>query len=286
MIIRKIKIFIVVFVAMVVVVLGFRQYFQDSYSKLEGKLEDLKQTAQEIEQKVIAPPPLRSVKEHNDSVLGRSGVILWTNKQREQNGLLVLAENYKLNLSADAKVRDMFAKQYFEHVSPGGQSASNLAEDSGYDFLVIGENLALGNFKDDQDLVQEWMDSPGHRANILNNKYTEVGVAVGRGMFEGRMTWLAVQHFGRPAYLCPKPDPLLKQTLDSENIQLANLKMQLDTKKQELDNIQPKRGPEYNQKVDEYNALVNQYNRLLEQLKILTAQYNGQVNKYNLCLGN
>jgi len=103
------------------------------------------------------------------------GVIDNTNKQRALNGdLPVLKENFKLNFSAEKKLQDMFVKQYFEHNSPEGIGVGDLGLQAGYEYIIIGENLALGNFKDDASLVDAWMASPGHRANILNKKYTEI----------------------------------------------------------------------------------------------------------------
>src|SRR6185369_15716694 len=119
------------------------------------------------------------------------------------SGLPALKENALLDKAAKKKLDDMFAQQYFEHINPQGKGPSDLAKSVGYDYIAIGENLALGNFKNDAELVQAWMDSPGHRANILNKQYTEIGVAVGQGTYEGKKTWLAVQEFGRPTSSCP-----------------------------------------------------------------------------------
>jgi uncharacterized protein YkwD len=52
-----------------------------------------------------------------------------------------------------------------------------LAKKVNYEYVVVGENLAEGDFTSDADLVKGWMDSPGHRANILNTKYEEIGIA-------------------------------------------------------------------------------------------------------------
>ena len=126
-----------------------------------------------------------------------------------------LLENTKLDQSAELKAQDMLKNQYFAHTSPSGMAVGNLAEKVGYEFIAIGENLALGNFENDEALVQAWMDSPGHRANILNSRYQEIGVAVLKGVFEGRTTWLAVQHFGLPLSVCPSPQEGVKLTIDA-----------------------------------------------------------------------
>ena len=285
---KKILIIIIILAAAGLAGFWFRKDISVYYNKVDNQvadtLSDIAKITEEVKKEVITPPPLRASQNYSDSTLSRSGVINWTNTERSKNGLQALNENNRLNSSAQAKVNDMFTKQYFDHVSPSGRSVSDLADDTDYEYLIIGENLALGNFKDDNDLVQAWMNSPGHRANILNEKYRDIGVAVERGMYEGRMTWLAVQHFGRPASLCPKIDPILKQTLTEEDQKLDDMKTELNAEKQELENIRPKRGEVYNQKVEEYNALVEQYNNLLGIIKIITGEYNDQVNSYNNCI--
>ena len=105
----------------------------------------------------------------------------------------------------------MFEKEYFEHKSPSGIGASDIAHDVGYEFILVGENIALGNFDGDEALVQAWMDSPGHRANILNKRYTEIGIAAEKGLYQGKMMWLAVQIFARPMSLCQNPNQLTKK---------------------------------------------------------------------------
>src|SRR3989344_2386836 len=153
-----------------------------------------------VKKEIAAPPPLKAQKEAPTAeiILTADGVLSWTNKEREKAGLPDLAPNQKLTASALAKVRDMFKNQYFAHESPAGKGAGDLAEAEGYDFILIGENLALGNFEGDKALVEAWIASPVHRANILGSRYKEIGIAVGRGMFGGRETWLAVQHFALP----------------------------------------------------------------------------------------
>lgn len=122
-----------------------------------------------------------------------------TNNQRRANGLGPLAENSKLNQAADFKVRDMFARQYFDHYGPGQTSGiPELLERFNYQYVVAGENLALGDFRNANDLIMGWMASPGHRANLLNSAYREIGVATGYDVFQGRRMIIAVQIFGTP----------------------------------------------------------------------------------------
>jgi len=287
---RRFKILFLVFIFALIggLIFLFWDEFLSFYSKLPLKSPQLEKEItnliKEAEKQVSTPPPLRAEKEAPESYLTRAGVIQWTNSQRKKYGLPPLKENPRLNVSAELKVQDMFEKQYFAHYSPSGEGVKDLVEIAGYEYIAIGENLALGNFPNDETLVQGWMDSPGHRANILNPNYQEIGVAVQKGEFEGRTTWLAVQHFGRPLSACPQPDTVIKAQIDSNQTEIEKLQTSLATLEAEIRAMRPKRGSTYNQKAQEYNALVLQYNNLVNQTKALILDYNNQVNLFNQCV--
>jgi uncharacterized protein YkwD len=226
--------------------------------------------------------------------LTRAGVIADTNEQRAGNGNLPpLAENATLDEVATLRLQDMFAKQYFAHISPpdasgATSSAITVAQSLGYSYIALGENLALGNFVGDQGVVTAWMGSPGHRANILDTNYTQIGVAVGDGVFQGQKAWIAVQVFGRPASDCPAPDVSLKATIDAAQAQIATLGSQIQTDKVQIDAAQSEGATNttaYDQEVSAYNALVGQYNALNTQTQTEIAQYNMEANAYNKCIG-
>ena len=222
----------------------------------------------------------------DSSTLTRAGILVRTNAERAENGgLPPLAGDTVLDAIAIGRLEDMFAKQYFAHVAPDGGKAETVAKVVGYEFLALGENLALGNYEGDAGVVTAWMESPGHRANILNDGYTELGIAARKGMFEGHNTWIAVQIFARPASDCPAPDKTLKAEIDGEKDALAQMEAELNAKKSEMEAMHPKRGPAYNQKVDEYNALVEQYNALVTEIKSEVAEYNAEVGAFNACVG-
>lgn len=240
------------------------------------------------EKKITTPGPLKVIRDailgEKQSLLTKKGVIDLTNNERVAQGLSKLSENSKLDSSAEAKVDDMFANQYFEHISPTGVGVDNLAENVHYEYIVVGENLALGNFKDDQAVVTAWMKSPGHRANILNARYQEIGVAVKRGNFEGREVWLAVQEFGKPLASCPSIDPFTKLSIESNKQQTESLQTSLNHLRQEIDSMEPKYGDVYNKKVDEYNSLIPSYNALVTATRSLVDTYNAQVKLFNECI--
>ncbi|TSC75516.1 MAG: transporter [Parcubacteria group bacterium Gr01-1014_30] len=274
--------------ALVLGVLFFWSSSLDFYSKIGLGLlqvqEDTGVLLKEVKEQVSAPAPLIIEKRLPESFLTQAGVVEWTNVQRVKNGLPALRENAQLNTSALIKTEDMIAKQYFGHVSPEREGAGDFVNKAGYEFVAIGENLALGDFENEEILVQGWMDSPGHRANILNSQYQEIGVAVLKGEYQGRVTWLAVQHFGRPASSCPAPSEAVLSEIKENQGSIEEFDSILAELRQEIDSMRPKRGPEYNRKVDEYNALVAQYNLLIDQTKALIEQYNAKVQQFNQCV--
>ena len=136
-----------------------------------------------------------------NAALSRAGVVAQTNKQRLAylGAGHDLKENSRLDLAAQNKINDMFSGQYFEHTSPQGLDAGDLATAAKYEYIAVGENLAMGDYKNDAALMEAWMNSSGHRENILRDDYKEIGAAVGYGTFNGRKTWLAVR---KPIQLC------------------------------------------------------------------------------------
>jgi hypothetical protein len=126
-----------------------------------------------------------------------AGIIQWTNYYRVQNGLPALATNTKLTTAAGLRVDDMFEEQYFSHVSPTGKDLVYLLNQVNYKYRAAGENIFEDpGYLSDQALVQGWMNSPGHRANILSSTYQDIGVSVKEGTFEGNDVWLASEMFG------------------------------------------------------------------------------------------
>lgn len=216
--------------------------------------------------------------------LTKQGIISKTNRERLNEGLPPLTENIKLDSSALIKVEDMMDLQYFEHVSPNGVGVSDLGNKVGYDFIIIGENLALGNFSDDQDIVDAWMASPGHRANILNKNYTEIGVSIGIGNFKDRKVWFAVQHFGTPKNLCPSIDQALKTEINSLQKKSSSMQKSLDLSLSKIQNGEVIEGKTANEQIADYNNAVNQYNDLVNSIKRYITTYNAQVNSFNNCI--
>ncbi|MEA2098187.1 MAG: CAP domain-containing protein [Patescibacteria group bacterium] len=241
-----------------------------------------------VEKKINNPPPLIRKEDAYNSFLTKRGTFKWTNIQRDETeSLPALLEDNNLDAIAMERLDDMFEKQYFEHISPDGTSASSVAENIGYEFISIGENIALGNFKDDKTLVQAWMDSPGHRANILNDSYTELGIAVKKGVYEEKETWIGVQIFARPSSDCPQVDQNLITEIEEVQNQTTVLEQTAYSLRKEIGNINPKNRKEikiYNEKIEEYNNLVEEINLLINTQKELISEYNNQVDLQNKCI--
>lgn len=127
-----------------------------------------------------------------------SAIVDLTNTDRQNNELHYLAVNPVLERAAQLKADDMAKKGYFAHNSPEGLTPWHWFKEAGYNFVYAGENLAV-RFNDSVDVERAWMNSPGHRANILNTHFTEIGVAVAQGTFEGQTVIFVVQEFGAPA---------------------------------------------------------------------------------------
>lgn len=120
-----------------------------------------------------------------------------TNTDRVAYNLGSLTVNEKLTAAAQAKANDMAAKSYFAHTSPEGVDSWFWFKQAGYDFQHAGENLAV-DFSDSADVESAWMNSPSHRDNILNGKYSEVGIATAVGTYQGHATVFVVTMFGSP----------------------------------------------------------------------------------------
>lgn len=267
--------------------------------------------------RILSPPPLPSPpQEQTGGAITRAGIIEATNLRRQislGNGF-ELQENDLLNLAAADKAKDMLDGQYFEHISPSGLDAGHFAAIFGYEYIIIGENLARGNYKNDAELVQAWMDSPGHRENILKKSYRQMGAAAIYGEFEGKNTWLAVQIFASPADACPRVDQDLaariegqKTALDNLNARQESLAAKIDQEKEaikilqaEYNNLLSARASRaamgaklnelndailaINQKVNDYNASINELRAFYARHKADVEIYNAQVSAHNLCL--
>ncbi len=102
-------------------------------------------------------------------------VVRLVNEERAKNGLSKLTHNWELSRVARYKSQDMKDKNYFSHTSPTYGSPFQMMKSFGISYRTAGENIAKG-YTSPSAVVKGWMNSPGHRANILNSSFTEIGV--------------------------------------------------------------------------------------------------------------
>lgn len=107
-------------------------------------------------------------------------VLNLTNQQREKYGLAPLKVSVSLSKMSGVKAADMRDHNYFSHYSPTYGSPFQMMKDFGISYTYAGENIAAGQ-PTPQAVVTAWMNSPGHRANILNSHYTEIGIGYVKG---------------------------------------------------------------------------------------------------------
>lgn len=121
-------------------------------------------------------------------------VVALTNAERAKQGLGPLKMNWELQRLARVKSEDMRNRNYFDHQSPTYGSPFNMMKSFGINFSSAGENIAAGQ-QTPESVVDSWMKSPGHRANILKAEYTQIGCGVAIG---GQYGFYWTQEFIRP----------------------------------------------------------------------------------------
>jgi uncharacterized YkwD family protein/spore coat assembly protein SafA len=102
------------------------------------------------------------------------------NQERANAGLNPLTNDGSLSAMAMDKARDMYTNHYFDHTSPTYGSPFNMMTSYGIQYSYAGENIAMGQ-RTPQEVMTAWMNSPGHRQNILSPNYTKIGVAYYNG---------------------------------------------------------------------------------------------------------
>jgi uncharacterized protein YkwD len=235
-------------------------------------------------------------------VLNVEAIITLTNNARALNGLPPLRANLLLNTIAESRAKDMLEKQYFAHVSPTGQQASDIAQSVGYQYKIIAENIGSGDFYTNKKIVDGWMQSPGHKRNILSPEVEEIGAAVLKGRMNGVATYISVQIFGLQSppvsqRTCVAPSKSLindielkKAEINSLNDQLQRMKQELNAEKESIETDRrytydnPQKIHSLNVKISAYNEKSRWYNRLVADTQGKAAVLESMVNTYNRML--
>jgi uncharacterized protein YkwD len=215
--------------------------------------------------------------------LSESGVIDLTNVVRTSEGLATLDPNPSLTAIAEERARDMIESQYFGHVSPSGDRVALVASRSGYQYAVIAENLAAGRFTNSQGVVDAWLQSPGHRKNILSSQVRDIGVSVVKGRINGTDGWVVVQVFGtqRPlaSHASNSRDSFGYQIgsgdrgSESPISRLSKVRLDLDKEKESIQRDtrllagNSSRIQELNARISAYNSKAGQYNHAIGGLR-------------------
>ena len=122
----------------------------------------------------VAPAPTTPAESTSVSAIEQA-VLNLTNVERQKAGLSALQADGKLMESARAKSVDMSSKGYFSHTSPTYGSPFDQMKQFGVSYKLAGENIAMGQ-RTAEEVVKAWMDSPGHRENILKSGFTHIGI--------------------------------------------------------------------------------------------------------------
>ena len=141
-----------------------------------GTSEIIQANPQVADPDLIYPGQILQIPQLESTVSSyESEVIRLVNEIRQQNGLQPLAANWELSRVARYKSQDMRDNGYFSHNSPTYGTPFQMLSAFGLSYRTAGENIAKG-YASPQAVVNGWMNSSGHRANILNASYTQIGV--------------------------------------------------------------------------------------------------------------
>ena len=162
-----------------------------------------------------------------------------TNEVRTNLGLPSLSYDGTLSKAACNKAQDMFTNNYWAHFRPSdNKSPWDFMAEAGYAYDVAGENLAHG-FMFSENVVDAWMESPTHRANLLRPEYDEVGFCVSNGVLNNEETTLVVQMFGKKiSQAQPQPEKIAeekpKEEKSLEKMLVSGTNTQKPQKKEEV----------------------------------------------------
>lgn len=160
-----------------------------------GISEIIAQNPQIKNPSLIYPGQKISIPNIDDIKAWENEVIRLANAERSKKGVPALAGNWQLSRVARYKSQDMINKNYFSHQSPTYGSPFDMMEAFGMRFAAAGENIAMGQ-QTPQAVITAWMNSPGHRGNILSTSYSQIGVGLAKDK-NGRCYW--TQMFIRPS---------------------------------------------------------------------------------------
>lgn len=138
--------------------------------------------------------------------INKETIINLTNQERTSRGLGALTESSALDQGATLKGQDMFAKDYWAHFAPDGTSPWYFFNQVSYKYIYAGENLAR-DFSTSAGVIAGWMASQGHRDNMLNPNFKDIGIGILNGTLQGEQTTLVVEFLGQTLDPTSSPVP-------------------------------------------------------------------------------
>lgn len=145
---------------------------------------------------VSSQPSNMSISLGNEAPQAAS-ILKQINDYRTANGLSAVSENDLLDQSATAKLSDMIARNYWSHNEPDGTEPWVFIKQAGYNYRYAGENLWYGK---NNTTVTDWINSPTHKAVMLDGRYTDVGIAIQKvANYNGSSNvYVVVTHYAMP----------------------------------------------------------------------------------------
>lgn len=196
-----------------------------------------------------------------------ANIVWYSNYYRNKASLPPLIQRKALNQSALAKNTNMLLFHYFDHTQPGSTIGfDHFIDDQKYEFIKVGENLAMGDFSTSKEVVDAWMKSPAHKKNILDTTYTEIGVSVKRGTMQGKEVVIITEHFGKPRKSCPTIDDSIKTAISDLSEEIKKIDASIAAGN------------------GDYNTLATTYNDSIARMGILVEKYNNQVRIFDACV--
>ena len=150
--------------------------------------------------------PSEAPPEELPAAVSAASVFSLSNQERKAEGVSQLSLNPLLMRAAQLKAEDMGKESYYAHVSPDGETPMHFLDQVGYKYQYVGENLTA-NIMDEESVVSAWMGSPGHRRNLLDPKFTHVGIGVAEGTYKGKPALFVVQMLATPKPVAVPPAP-------------------------------------------------------------------------------
>lgn len=242
-------------------------------------------------------------------VLRRQTIIKLTNDIRSTNSIAPLREDYRLDTVADLRVDNIFATQATKAGPPTDGDLAHHSRIAGYKETIVAENIAEGMFSTNKDIIGALMADRASKMNILRSDSTDIGVALRRGLVNGRNVYVVVQVFGvrssmAPGPLCSAPPSSLlrdvekkKRELESLGKERFELSNKLVAEKQAIERLRS--SPEslwrdqtlkekvtaYNKKVEVSNGMMDKLRKIEAERRAMSDEYTRLQTSYNLCLG-